>query len=72
MNSLEIQPTLEVLMASQHMKTSQLARSAGISSDVVRKALRGERISLDTAERLAEVLHTHPADIAGLNYTKKG
>ena len=60
--------TIEVHMARKKWRLSKLAREAGLSSAVVRKAMNGEKIRPNTAAAIARALDVELSQIEGLNY----
>ncbi len=68
MTRKEIRPTLAVHMADQGFTPTTLANRAGLSSDVIKKAKRGGKISRKTADLICKALGIDPDDIVDLNY----
>lgn len=64
-------PTLAVHMASHKLKPHQLAQKACISTQVIYKAIKGQRISHYSARQISEALRVPLTDIIGLNYSEE-
>ena len=60
--------TLAVWMARRNLRTSQLARRAGLSSEVIRKVMRGEHVSGDTAVKICQALDVELHLVSDLHY----
>lgn len=60
--------TLQVLIARKGWRPGELAREAKLSYTLINKAMNGERISRDSAEKISKALGVRLEDIDGLNY----
>lgn len=60
--------TLAVHMARAKFRRGDLARAAGVSAEVISKALRGETVSRETAEAISRALNVPLYEISDLSY----
>lgn len=60
--------TLQVWMARKGWKPSELARQAQLSYALINKAMNGQKISKDSADKISKALNVNLSDISGLNY----
>lgn len=63
-----IRPTLPVLRTAKGWGPGELAREAGVSYSLIRKAEAGEVISRESAEKICRALGVLPEDVEGLRY----
>lgn len=60
--------TINVHIARKGWKPGKLAREAGLSYALINKAMNGQKISRDSAERISRALGVPLSEISGLIY----